>query len=87
MKLKIQPSFVRDTKKSPNHIVTQLGTIFALISAAKKPADIPNLKKLSGYKNAYRIRIDDYRLGLLLEDDAIVLSRLLSRKDVYKYFP
>ena len=87
MKLKIQPSFERDARKSPKHIVSQLNGIFTSIITAQSLAEIPKLKKLSGYKNAYRNRIDDYRIGFLLEDQVITLIRLLSRKDVYKYFP
>jgi mRNA interferase RelE/StbE len=81
------PSFQRDVKKAPKEIVVQLNNIFSEIIQAKSIAEIPKIKKLSGYKGAYRIRIDDYRLGLLIENDIATLVRLLSRKDVYKYFP
>lgn len=64
-----------------------LDALFTSIIAAQSLTNIPNLKKLSGYKNAYRIRIDDYRIGLLFEDKVITLIRLISRKDFYKYFP
>jgi mRNA-degrading endonuclease RelE of RelBE toxin-antitoxin system len=87
MKLKVQPSFERDVKKSPKHIILQLNVLLDLIIAAESLGDIPDLKKLSGHKNAYRIRINDYRLGFVLEDKVIVLMRLLSRKDVYRHFP
>ncbi len=87
MKLKIQASFERDARKSPKHVVSQLDALFTSIIASQSLADIPKVKKLSGYKNAYRIRIDEYRIGFLLEDKVIILTRLLSRKDVYKYFP
>jgi mRNA interferase RelE/StbE len=87
MKLKVQPSFERDVKRAPKHIILQLNVLLDSIIAAGSLSDIPNLKKLSGYKNAYRIRINDYRLGFILEDNVIVLMRLLSRKDVYRHFP
>ncbi len=75
------------TSESHLSISSQLDAIFTSVIAAQSLADIPKLKKLSGYKNAYRIRIDEYRIGFLLEDKVIILTRLLSRKDVYKYFP
>lgn len=49
--------------------------------------EIINLKKLKGYKNNYRIRIGDYRIGLFIEKNTVVFSRFLHRKDIYKYFP
>lgn len=42
---------------------------------------------MKGFRNAFRIRIKDYRLGFYLEKDTILISRLLNRKDIYKYFP
>ena len=29
----------------------------------------------------------NYRIGFLFEDETVKLSRVLNRKDVYKYFP
>ncbi|MGZ5254578.1 MAG: type II toxin-antitoxin system RelE family toxin, partial [Flavitalea sp.] len=33
---------------------------------------IPNTKKLKGHRNAYRIRIGDYRLGFFVSNSTIV---------------
>ena len=50
--------------------------------------DIKNLKKLSGFKNYYRIRIGDYRLGFeQIDKNTIRLIILSHRKDIYKKFP
>ncbi len=49
--------------------------------------EIPNLKKMKGYKNAYRIRFGEYRIGLLFENNNIKLSRVMNRKEIYRYFP
>jgi mRNA interferase RelE/StbE len=48
---------------------------------------VPNLKKLRGAEGYYRVRIGDYRLGLVLEGDTVVFVRFLHRKDLYRYFP
>ncbi|WP_079720471.1 type II toxin-antitoxin system RelE family toxin [Salegentibacter holothuriorum] len=46
------------------------------------------IKKLKGFKDFYRIRIGDYRLGVKkLTDQEILLVRFLQRKEIYKYFP
>lgn len=44
-------------------------------------------KKLTGFKNAYRIRMGEYRIGFVFENGTIELIRILGRKDIYKYFP
>lgn len=54
---------------------------------AAKITDIKGLKKLSGYKFAYRIRIGDYRIGVFIEKNIVEFARIAHRKDIYKVFP
>ena len=49
--------------------------------------EVPHVKKLSGYRDAYRVRVGDYRLGLYLVGHKVQLARLLHRKEVYRFFP
>ena len=62
------------------------GAIKKIMNAAHLK-DIPNVKKLKGHKNAYRIRVGDYRIGFFNEDDSIFIVTVLHRKDIYKRFP
>ena len=57
------------------------------LELAQSLSDVPNLKKLKGFKNLYRIRVRDYRIGLIIEKKAIELARILHRKDIYQRFP
>ena len=43
-------------------------------------------KKLKGRK-AWRIRVGDYRIGIVLAGQTATFVRFLNRKDIYKYFP
>ncbi len=87
METQIDNSFIRDVKKAPVQMQKSVGKIIQSIKDAKKITDIPKIKKLAGAKNAYRIRIDDYRLGFYMDQQIVVLSRFLPRKDIYRYFP
>ena len=49
--------------------------------------EIPNLKKLKGYKSYYRIKIGDYRIGVEIENDVIDFILISHRKDIYNLFP
>jgi len=62
------------------------GAIKKLINATNLK-EIPNVKKLKGHKNAYRIRVGDYRIGFFTEDVTIFIVTVLHRKDIYKRFP
>lgn len=49
--------------------------------------DIKNLKKLTGYKNVFRIKVGDYRIGIFIGNDIVEFARFLHRKDIYRVFP
>lgn len=88
MKVRYKRSFLKDLKRIRD---PSLGKrVEDVIVAIERSADISQIKhiqKLSSGKNAYRIRIGDYRVGLKIEDDIIILVRFLHRKDMYRYFP
>jgi mRNA-degrading endonuclease RelE of RelBE toxin-antitoxin system len=48
---------------------------------------INNIKNIKGTKNAYRIRVGYYRIGFFLEENKIIFSRVLHRRDIYRFFP
>jgi len=57
------------------------------IEASNSLVEIPNLKKLKGANDCFRVRIGDYRIGLRVKGDEVRLIRFLNRKDIYKNFP
>ncbi|MGA9351150.1 MAG: type II toxin-antitoxin system RelE/ParE family toxin [Anaerolineae bacterium] len=42
---------------------------------------------MKGYDTFYRIRLGDYRIGIEVLEDKVILVRILHRKDIYRYFP
>ncbi|HEV7231842.1 MAG TPA: type II toxin-antitoxin system RelE/ParE family toxin, partial [Bacteroidia bacterium] len=64
-----------------------LAEIIQEIQSAGKLTDIIHVKKLQGTKNCFRIRIGDYRLGMIVNGQKVELIRLLHRKEIYRYFP
>ncbi len=87
MNIEIRKSFQKDSEKLPASTQILLERIIQNIIAAKKIADLPACKKLSGYKTAYRLRAGNYRIGFFYENETAELVRVLNRKDIYKYFP
>ena len=87
MKYDYENSYLRDAKKLPEFLREPLQNVIISVKEAQNLKDIPNLKKLSGYKNVYRIRVGEYRIGLYVEEDTIVFARILPRKEIYRFFP
>lgn len=56
----IDKSFERDAKKAPHHMLAALAEALTSIRTAQAVRHIPGIKKLKGYKNCYRIKIEDY---------------------------
>ena len=80
--------FEKDTEKELNKkLQQQLAEIIEQLQKADHLIEIPHLKKMKGYTNAYRIRFGDYRIGVLFENNTIILSRVMNRKEIYRYFP
>lgn len=88
MKTEFRESFTKDLKAIRDKtLLKRVKEAIEVIEQANSLADLTNLKKLKGSKNYFRQRVGDHRLGLALEDDTVILVRLLNRKDIYKYFP
>ena len=88
MNIVVTKKFVKDVEKELDQQQKQrLAEILISITNAKTLSDIYDCKKLKGHKNAFRIKMSDYRIGFIWEDDSVKLSRVLNRKDIYRYFP
>lgn len=87
MKVEARKSFVRDSQKLSSQNQVKLGELIESIPYLKTIFDIPHCKKMQGYKNAYRIKFGEYRIGFFRTNEVIELVRILPRKDIYRYFP
>ena len=88
MKVEFLKKFSKDLDELKVKTVRQsLMQLIESLDAVDKLEHIPNTKKLKGHKNAYRIRVGDYRLGFFFENSTILLARFVHRKDIYKIFP
>lgn len=57
------------------------------VENANNITEIKNLKKLTGHKYAFRIKIGNYRIGVFIENNILEFARIAHRKDVYNLFP
>ena len=88
MIIKIDRSFEKDTNKiKDKKILNLIADCIENIQKVKNIGDISHLKKLQGYNSHYRIKIKDYRIGLVIENNVIEFVRFLHRKEIYRYFP
>ena len=88
MKTEFLKQFFKDIDK-----VTLQSTLDEIDSSIKNVEDavswrdIKNIKKLTGYKNVFRIKVGDYRIGIFIENNIVEFARFVHRKDIYRVFP
>ncbi|MCI0640733.1 MAG: type II toxin-antitoxin system mRNA interferase toxin, RelE/StbE family [Gemmataceae bacterium] len=88
MNTAFRKSFARDLKKiKGNDIRERVQEVIEQVDEATELLGSRNLKKMTGTANYYRIRIGDYRIGVVVEGDTVEFVRCLSRRDLYRYFP
>lgn len=88
METKYREKFYKDIDSiTDNGTLSEVVKIIANVEMAKKPQDIKNIKKLSGEKSAFRIRIGKYRIGIYIVNGVVEFTRILHRDKIYKFFP
>lgn len=88
MKIRLKQSFHKDIKKiKEKSIKESLATLIETVESASSMQEILNLKKLKGYKDYYRIRLSDYRIGIQIKNDTVIFVVFEHRKDIYRRFP
>ncbi len=88
MKVRFERRFYRDLRRVRDQ--GALKKVEALIEETKVASsvhEIHGLVKLQGYQNYYRVRLGDWRVGVVVDGDAVIFVRFLHRKDIYRYFP
>ncbi len=88
MKTEFRSSFLKAIKKiQEDQLKTDILHSILNVELAEETKQIENLKKLTGYKNYYRIKVGTYRIGIQIESDKVVFAAFAHRKDIYRLFP
>lgn len=89
MKTAFKESFARDLKRLKDKTVfEQVKAAIEQVEQAATLQEVSRLKRLVGSGgNYYRIRIGDYRVGLIVDSEVVIFVRCLNRKEIYRFFP
>jgi len=80
MKIEIRKSAIKDLKNISEPFKTN---IHKKILELKKFPNIQNIKKLTNFEPAYRLRIGNYRILFDVINDIIFIGRILHRQNSY----
>ena len=57
------------------------------LEASLALTEVMGVRKITSEGDHYRIRIGEYRLGIVVESNVVILLRFLHRRDIYRFFP
>jgi len=80
MEVEFRKSFLKDLKGKDNAILNQLRILIEKLETSNSLELIKNIKKMKGSESYYRIKLGDYRLGLKVENNKLIIIRFLHRK-------
>jgi len=88
MEVKIKKKFLKELSKLPNEYANTIEEfIFDKLPTYDNLSKIGKVEKMTGYKNYFKIRFGDYRVGIKKENQTIMVEIVKHRKEIYKYFP
>ncbi len=90
MNISFKPTFIKDFKDLPADMKKEVRRI--CVEVFPKLNNLYDFKEyktkpIKGFKDFYRIKIRDYRIGFKRENGSVNFRRVKHRKDIYKFFP
>ncbi len=81
--LEIKPSARKELESLSDRLIGRLMPKIEGLATEPRP---PGCKKLRGYKDLWRVRVGDYRIVYIIDDDSELVSvtRVAHRRDVYE---
>ena len=87
MEVVLTKKYIKQHAKAPADVREKARDILLQLQQADSLAEINEVKKLGGFKNYYRIRFGQYRIGVEQKQPKIIIICLMERSQIYKSFP
>lgn len=89
MLLKFDRNFEKDLKKiKEKKLLDKIKQVIHNCEDATSIKDVRNISKIIGFRNYYRIKLGQYRVGIELENpETMRFITILHRKEIYRKFP
>jgi mRNA interferase RelE/StbE len=81
MRIELRKSAIKDLKRIDK---AQRNRLHEAIGKLVDFPDLPNLKRLTNFEPAYRLRVGDYRILFDVVDETILVGRVLHRRESYR---
>ena len=81
--------FLKELVSLPTDTQSRIEAIVFSELESNNPFELGYLNKMKGYKDKYKIRVGDYRVGLTIDkkNQTMICQRVAHRREIYKIFP
>ena len=88
MEIRYHNQFNRDLRRLSNpSLAAQVEQVIEELKAASTIRDVRGVSRMTSAGEHYRIRIREYRLGITMDGETVIMRRFLPRGEIYRYFP
>ena len=89
MIIEFKSSFHKDLKSlyRDEKLFARIKEIILMVESSNSIDAVGNVKKIKSEGLYYRVRIGDYRMGMIVEGDTAIFVRILHRSRISRYFP
>lgn len=88
MEIRYHNQFNRDLRRLSNpSLAARVEQVIEELKAASTIRDVRGVSRMTSAGEHYRIRIREYRLGITMDGETVILRRFLPRGEIYRYFP
>lgn len=88
MEILFDKSFYKSLDKlKENRLKLEVLAFIEIVKQAKTISEVPNIKKLKGFKDYYRFKFSAYRIGFQSKNNIVTLITIQHRKEIYRKFP
>lgn len=88
MRIRVKKSFLKQLAALPKDVRERIEVfVFETLPTLKSIGQSGKIEKMHGYKSCFKIRFGEYRVGIVYEDNVIVVKVVMHRREVYRFFP
>jgi len=88
-KVQYKKKFLKELVSLPSDLQSRIETIVFQELETDNPFQLSYIDKMKGYKDKYKIRVGNYRIGLTIskKTQTIICERVAHRREIYQIFP
>jgi mRNA interferase RelE/StbE len=88
MKVSYAKKFLKQLASIPSETRVKIEDfVFDELISASSISSLGKVEKMQGYHGFYKVRFGNYRVGLAIENEVIIVKTVMHRREIYKFFP